>query len=89
MVKIYYRLSRFDGSLVEENFSTEKPLLLKASESSMAFREIIPLLNVGSKGHFLIRSTLLYGRKGNPFANIQGGELTSFVVELVAIESEQ
>jgi len=84
---VHYRGTFLDGTVFDESYKRNQPLVYPVSEVIKGWTEALLLMPVGSKYKLYVPYTLGYGI--NDYFAIPGGSLLIFEIELLDIKKKQ
>jgi FKBP-type peptidyl-prolyl cis-trans isomerase len=84
-VKVHYSGKLLDGTEFDSSYKRGEPASFPIARVIEGWREIVPMMKVGSKWQIWIPPALAYGEDGMP-PQIPGNSLLVFELELLAIE---
>jgi len=85
-IVVHYKGSLLNGTVFDSSYKRGQPITFGLNQMIAGWKEVLPLMPVGSKWKVYIPSDLAYGQRGAP--NIGANETLVFEIELLEIKKK-
>ena len=87
-IKVHYKGTTIDGNVFDDSYSRGEPIEFPLGNLVEGWKQVLPLMPVGSKWQIFLPSDFGYGDRGAG-ANIPGGSTLIFELELLDVKPKK